>query len=660
MTAVAIASDTSLPRVVVNLALAGLAAAVLLNAHHLAWWATLFALLTIAWRLRATWQTHQLPGKRQRVLLTLLLTVAVAANFRTLSGIAAGATLLAAMTSAKLLESRSLRDWHTIVFAALFLLLAACLDRQQLWRLPLYLAALWLLALGLRGLGSVGGAGGIDSLRDLARSSARALAFAAPLALALFLLFPRLPGGFWAIPSDEEAITGLGDELSPGSISRLSESDEVAMRVRFSGPLPQPAERYWRGPVMHDFDGYTWRRRPSLGSKQPQLRPGGRAYRYEVWLEPNRHRALLALELPTGALPGFSAFTDDYQLLSFRPIDQPRSYELTSYTGQYDPEPLGNYLRRVDTRLPEGRNRRAVELGRTLRAGVADDAAFVRRTLDFLRQGGYEYTLTPPLLDLDSVDDLLFNTRQGFCGHYASAYATLMRAGGVPARVVTGYLGGEWNSFGQYLVLRQSHAHAWVEVWLEGRGWQRVDPTAVVAPERLQRDIFDLLGSGARSPARALRAIPWIADLIQGAEALNAWWQDRVLGYNFRSQLAFLDRIGISDGDWRRLALLLGGLSALWIAWIAWSLRDQLRPLRRDAATRQWLRLERRLKRHGYARLLHEGPMSFAQRVAATDPALGAQASQAAQAFSRLRYGPNDPARLANLRELRQSVAAIR
>jgi hypothetical protein len=327
-------------------------------------------------------------------------------------------------------------------------------------------------------------------------------------------------------------------------------------------------------------------------------------------------------------------------------------------------------MRRVDTRLPDGRNRRAVQLGRSLRDAAADDVAFVQRALDYLREGGYEYTLTPPLLNLDSVDDLLFNTRQGFCGHYASAYATLMRAGGVPARVVTGYLGGEWNSFGQYLVLRQSHAHAWVEVWLEGRGWQRVDPTAVVAPERLLRDVFDLLGSGASSPARALRSIPWIANLMQGAEALNAWWQDRVLGYNFRTQLAFLDRIGISEGDWRRLALVLGGLAALWIAWIGWTLRDQLRPLRRDAASRHWLRLERKLARHGFVRLMHEGPLTFAQRVAAASPALAAAVLRAAREFSRLRYGADgagaaggaeaDPARHAiALRELRYSVAAI-
>jgi protein-glutamine gamma-glutamyltransferase len=654
----AAAGDTSLPRAVVNVALAGLAAAVLLNAHHLAWWATLFALLTIAWRLRAAWQTHQLPGTRQRALLTMLLTIAVVMNFRTLSGIAAGATLLAAMTSAKLLETRRPRDWYIIVFAALFLLLAACLDRQQLWRLPLYAGCLWLLALGLRGLGSSGD-GAATGIRELARGSARALAYAVPLALILFLLFPRLPGGFWAIPSDEEAITGLGDELSPGSISRLSESDEVAMRVRFDGPLPQPAERYWRGPVMHDFDGYTWRRRPSLGTRAPRLQPGGNVYRYQIWLEPNRHRALLALELPAGDLPPYSNFTEDYQLLSFRPIEQPRSYALTSYTGQSDPDPPGRNMLRVDTRLPEGRNLRALELGRSLRAQAPDDAAFVRKALDYLRTGGFEYTLTPPKLNLDSVDDLLFNTRQGFCGHYASAFATLMRAGGVPARVVTGYLGGEWNSFGQYLVLRQSHAHAWVEVWLDGKGWQRVDPTAVVAPERLTRDIFDLLGSGADSRVRALRATPWVAELIQGFEALNAWWQDRVLGYDFRSQLAFLDSIGISDRDWRRLALLLGGLCTLWIGWIAWSLRDQFRPLRRDAATRLWLRLERRLARRGYTRQMHEGPMTFAARVAVASPTLGATVLHAAQEFSRLRYGAAGSQHAAALRALRQSVAAV-
>jgi hypothetical protein len=316
-------------------------------------------------------------------------------------------------------------------------------------------------------------------------------------------------------------------------------------------------------------------------------------------------------------------------------------------------------MRRVDTYLPAGRNQRSQELGQSLRAQAADDAAFVQSALDYLRTGGFEYTLTPPKLNLDSVDDLLFNTRKGFCGHYASAFATLMRAGQVPARVVTGYLGGEWNSFGKYLVLRQSHAHAWVEVWLEGRGWQRVDPTAVVAPERLTRDIFDLLGAGADSPARALRATPWIADLIQGIDALNAWWQDRVLGYDFRSQLAFLDRIGISDRNWQRLALLLGAVFIVWILWISWSLRDQFRPLRRDAATRLWLRLERKLARLGFTRLMHEGPASFADRVACANLELASATRQAAADFSALRYGEPGPHRGQLLLALRRSVAAV-
>jgi protein-glutamine gamma-glutamyltransferase len=366
MTPTTAAEVVSLPRAVVNVALASLAAAVLLNAHHLAWWATLFSLLTIAWRLRAATRTHQLPGSRQRALLTILLTLAVAMNFRSLSGLAAGATLLAAMSSAKLLETRRPRDWYIIIFAALFLLLAACLDRQQLWRLPLYVLCLWLLALSLRGLGS-GGDGARSDMRELVRGNGRALLYAVPLALVLFLLFPRLPGGFWAIPSDQEAVTGLGDELSPGSISRLSESDEVAMRVRFAGALPAPSERYWRGPVMHQFDGYTWRRRPSLGTRAPKLQPAGHVYHYEVSLEPNRHGALLALELPTGELPPFSDLTEDYQLLSYRPINQPRSYSLTSYTLQSEPGPLGRNLRRTDTQLPPGRNLRALELGRSLR-----------------------------------------------------------------------------------------------------------------------------------------------------------------------------------------------------------------------------------------------------------------------------------------------------
>jgi protein-glutamine gamma-glutamyltransferase len=648
--------DDAPSRLAVSLCLTGFASCVLLNAHHLAWWSTLLALATAAWRARAAWSTHQLPGRAQRITLVILLTLAVIISFRSLNGIAAGATLLAAMIAAKLLETRRTRDWYIVIGASLFLLTAACLDRQQLWRLPLYAGQLWLLATALRAVGS--GAGS-STIRPLLRSTARSLGLALPLALVLFLFFPRLPGAFWALPQSDEAITGLGNEMSPGSISQLSESDETAMRVRFTGELPPPAERYWRGPVLHDFDGYTWRRHPSPFGHTPQLTFSGHAYHYDVMLEPSTHNVLIALELPqTPDLP-YVFYSGDYQLISPRPLTQARNYSLVSYPQHHDDAGLSTLANRIDRELPATRNQRSVELAQHLRADARDEAAFVSATLDYFRNGGFEYTLTPPRLSLNSVDDFLFGARQGFCGHFASAFVTLMRAGGVPARVVTGYLGGEWNPVGGYLTIRQSHAHAWAEVWLEGRGWIRVDPTAVVAPERLTRDIFDLIGGAARAPGRMLRTVPWIGSAIQAFEALNAWWQDRVVGFDFRKQFELLDALGFSGHDWHALAMLLGGGTLLWLGWIAWNMRDQLRPVRRDPLARLWLSLDRKLARAGWPRAIHEGPLAYAARVGRERPALATELMLIARRYARLRFDRAAADTDAELRALRGSISRL-
>lgn len=643
-------------RTAVGLSLTGFALAILVNAHHVSWWVLPITLGAAAWRARATWRSHRLPGTAQRVALMLVLLAAVLLSLRSLDGLGAGATLLAAMAAAKLTETRHARDWYIVIGTALFLVITACLDRQQLWRLPLYVVAIWVLMCALRALG-----GGTADNHDLQwRPAGRALAYALPLAILLFTFFPRLPGAFWALPRDGEALSGLSDQMSPGSISQLSESDEEALRVRFQGDLPLPEARYWRGPVLHEFDGYTWRRPFIRRGREPELTFAGPAYTYEVALEPNTHSVLIALELPQAA-PLDGIYGDDYALLSPRPVAQARSYVLTSRTEYRDALPLTPQMRNTDLQQAKGRNPRTAELARTLRAANASDAAFVNALLEHFRSGGYEYTLTPPRLSLNSVDDFIFGSRQGFCGHFASAFVTLARAGGVPARVVTGYLGGEWNPVGGYLVLRQSHAHAWAEVWIEGRGWVREDPTAVVAPERLRRDVFDLIGNAARSPGRVLRQVPWLGRAVQAFEALNAWWQDEFVGFDFRRQLAFLQRLGLDERDWQSLAIVIGAGGFMWLVWISWSLRDQLRPLRRDELGRIWRRLEARLARGGWARARQEGPLAFAARIGTLQPALALPLTAAARRYADLRFGPPMAAadEAAQLRILKREVNSV-
>ncbi|MFT3905405.1 MAG: DUF3488 and transglutaminase-like domain-containing protein [Steroidobacteraceae bacterium] len=616
------------------------AGAVLLNLHHVALWSIPIALAAVIWRARGVWQTQKLPGRGLRLLLAAGLIVGVLLSFRTLNGLAAGATLLVVMSAAKLLEARGLRDGYILCGTSCFLLLAACLDAQQIWRVPLLGVELWLIAGALRQLGS--GVQHRTAYAPLLRQSGRALLWSLPLALLLFLVFPRLPGSFWTMGMEDEAITGLGDEMSPGSISRLSESDEPALRARFDGPLPAPAQRYWRGPVLHDFDGYTWRRRPGFFAGGSAVTAEGAPLHYEVTLEPASHNVLIALELARDAPLPDSRISDDYQILSMRPLTQSISYALDFYPRTRTSLTPGTLARRVDLALPANRNPRSVQLGRQLRAQAGDDTRFVAAVLDYFRNGGFEYSLTPPQTSLNSVDDFLFGSHLGFCGHFASAFTTLMRAGGVPARVVTGYLGGEWNPVGGYLTVRQSHAHAWSEVWLPQRGWVRVDPTAVVAPERLTRDIFELATGATPQMARRLRQAPLVGRVLQSWEALNAWYQDRVVGFNASRQLALLAKLGLPDADWRTFAWLLGGAATLWVLWMSWTLRRVLDTAGPDALGRAWLLFCRRCARAGSVRGAHEGPQDYLRRLVSRHPQQAAQLTALIQQYIHLRYA-SDP-----------------
>lgn len=637
------------PARTVGLVLAALLGAVALNLHHTAVWCAPLALGVAVWRAR-TWRARpKLPGRALRAVLVIILTFAALLDFHSGGSLGAAASLLVVMAALKLSETSERRDWLIVLAAALFLLLAACLDAQALWRLPLYAAELWLLCGGMYALGAGSAA---PSAYELLMNSGRSLAVALPLALLLFLFFPRLPGAFWAVPEPGQAVTGLSDELSPGSVEKLIDSDDPALRVRFDGALPPPSERYWRGPVLHFFDGFSWRRVPAFGDAPPPLKYAGKPYRYEVTLEPSQQNTLIALELPQSPPSGFRSFmTFDYQLVTRLPLMRALNYQLVSYPQHHNVGPLPPDERRMDLELPPRSNPRSKQLARQLRAKSSTDAAYVGAVLDYLRHGGFQYTLEPPLLGHNSIDDLLFRTRQGFCEHYASAFAMLMRAGGVPARVVTGYLGGEWNRFGDYLLVRQSSAHAWTEVWLDGQGWVRVDPTAVVAPGALTQQLDGI--APAANGAAHLAAASWMVSTVQAWQALNAWWQDRVVGFNITHQLSLLDRLGLGSEEWRALAWVLGAGISVWLVLLAWAQRPRA-TVRTDGLARSWRALERKLERTVAVRAVSEGPIAFAERVSSLRPELGPGVRALARRYARLRYGP--AAQASELQQFRRAV----
>jgi hypothetical protein len=274
-----------------------------------------------------------------------------------------------------------------------------------------------------------------------------------------------------------------------------------------------------------------------------------------------------------------------------------------------------------------------------MRAKVDTDRKFVDAVLDFLRTGGFVYSLTPPLLSYDSVDDFLFNTRSGFCGHYASAFVTLMRDAGVPARVVTGYLGGEWNPIGSYFVVRQSDAHSWAEVWLDGRGWTRVDPTAVVEPDRLTRGLLDLMPQAGSVGTRLARSSLSLTELLQRWDAINTWWTNNVLKFDYKSQLNLLSRLGVPSPDLQALAWAFATTALTWLAWIAWQMSRGASQVRPDRLARAYARLCRKLSRVGLPRPAYQGPIAYAEAVGERRPDLRETVRALLTRYAELRYG---------------------
>ncbi|HET9693320.1 MAG TPA: DUF3488 and transglutaminase-like domain-containing protein [Steroidobacteraceae bacterium] len=637
--------------------LGALAVAIVPHAQFLPAWISLLLLAVGAWRWTASRGGWPLAARWLRILIVVAATVAILGTYRTLNGIEAGTSFLVLMAAAKLLETRGPRDLTVLVFIAWFLLYAALLRDQRLLQLPWLIGSAFLTTVALMRVHA--DATALPALH-LARRSLVLLLQAVPVAIALFVLFPRLPGPFWGIDAAERARTGLDDEMTPGDVSELSASGDVAFRVRFRNTTPRPEQRYWRGPVLHEFDGRSWRRPRAQFFPQQEARFAGAPIHYQITLEPHARRWVLALDLPS-RWPDRAVFQSyDFTLLSVRPVSGVTAFELTSYPRFVAGVELPESMRRKDLALPtDGSNARAVALGRDLAVRHQDDPRrIVGELLQMFREQPFEYTMRPPRLADNAIDEFLFETRKGFCEHYASAFTVVMRAAGVPARVVTGYQGGEFNPYGGYLIVRQSDAHAWSEVWVDGRGWMRVDPTAAVAPERIRGGLIDAMGADEPVPGRLRDASPMLLQLELTWDAVNDFWNQRIVRFDAEAQFDLLERLGVEEPDWRALGLgLAGSLAAFFTAlsaYLAW----HYRPPPRDWPARLHGVVVRRLRRRGLEPGPAEGPVAYLQRAERDCPDLARALSEIRVLYAAQRYGPAP--RPAELQRLKHLVNALR
>ena len=595
---------------------------------------------SVAWRLGAARWGFPLPGRFMRAALTLAGSFAVVFSYRRISGLDAGSALLILMLALKVLETQSTRDRSIVILIAWFVLFAGFLREQSVASIPQLAAG---VVFGAMALLQSARPSGLLAPTVALRMTGRLLLQALPLAVALFVLFPRLPGPFWALPAPGGGgRTGLTDQLSPGDITSLAQSDEVAFRVRFKGTSPLPAELYWRGPVLERFDGRRWRTQPdSLREQLPRLRnyaapatAGQREYSYEITLEPNQQRWLLPLETPIVWDAPDSRLTGTLELLNKRPVDRRMAWNGRSVgAGSFrDPRPPG----RVNRALARGTNPRSVALAREMRGDAASDADYLRRVLHMFREEKFFYTLQPPSLGEQPVDEFLFGSRAGFCEHYASAFAVLARAAGLPARVVAGYQGGERNPLADYWIIRQSDAHAWTEVWLDGR-WVRYDPTAAVAPERIEKGLDAAVPSLAGDTLPLLGGGAWFERMALSWDAVNATWDRWVLAFGHDQQSALLEELGIQSPSLRDIALACAiTVSAVLLVFTLLGMRSG--PARPDRVEEIWQALCRRLAKTGRPRAPHEGPTEYAAAVAALRPDLGVTVQALAGQYLQLRY----------------------
>ncbi len=627
----------------------------------------LSAVLTalFAWRFLMIRRAWPAPSRWLRWPLTAALVYLLYRQYGTLLGRDAGSALLAAMLALKFLELQRLRDYVLGVLLVYFLIVIGFLYSQAMW-LVVYLLAVFVLTTA--------------TLIRLAVPAARArfalrlagvlLLQALPLMLAMHLLFPRLQGALWRLPQDAySGLTGLSEEMHPGSINELSLSDEVVFRARFHGTRPPPAQRYWRALVLWTTDGKRW-----IRGAEPRGRLAYEAQddpiHYSLTLEPSNRPWLPALDLPLQA-PSGTRLRSGFVLEATRPVRERRSLELAAHA-RYRMRVLEAAERRAALQRPEQISPRVLALAARWRATAGGDAEVVRAALAHFRTEKYFYTLTPPLLGDDPVDEFLFDTRSGFCEHYASAFVTLMRSAGIPARVVTGYQGGEFNPAGNYYIVRQLDAHAWAEVWLSGQGWVRADPTAAIAPERIEYGADGLrrllargTSLGALPPATLQTMLELDAfqrarqQLRLSLDTVNTAWQRWVLGYDHARQRELLAQLGFKDVAPLRLV----GLLALLVASImgAYVVAIRQRAPRPDPVQRAYLDFCRKLAHSGLVRAPHEGALAFGARGARGArqlPQLAAAIQSITQRYIQLRYAGTEDA--AQQQEFARQVASFR
>jgi transglutaminase-like putative cysteine protease len=655
-----VSGRADIPRISLTWLLAAQLLVIVPHLSHLPLWIVGLWLGCAAWRIQILRMRASYPNAWVKAGLLLGTAVGVLLSRGSLIGLDAGVVLLVAVFILKLLEMRTRRDALVVIFLGFFVVVSAYLFDDSLLAALFSLLPVTALLAALIGLQHSGVAA---QPWATARLAAGLLLQAVPLTLLLFVFFPRL-GPLWSLPlPSERAVSGLAESMTPADIAELSRSGGLAFRASFAGAVPPREQLYWRALTFEHFDGRRW---SQSAFAQLPLAPAwekqGEPLRYSIVMQPSAQPWLFALDVAETGLENTRQMSD-YRLQRGRPVERTLLYQVTSWPAALrEPAGSSDSLRRA-LQLPEDGDPRSRAWGAELKRDYPQPEQLVQALLSHFNREPFGYTLRPPRLGLNSIDDFLFDSRNGFCAHYAGAMTFVLRAAGIPARVVAGYQGGEYNPGGDYVQVRQFDAHAWVEYWQAGKGWVSVDPTFQVAPERIELGLEEALADEQSflegspfSPLR-YRQLTWLNQLRLSWDTLNHGWQRLVLGYQGAQQLELLQR-WFGRIDVRVLALGLVGGGGLLLGLLAfWLFKPWQRE--RDPQQRLFRRFERLLARHAVPRQPGEGARAYAERAALALPAQAQAIHDFAAAFEAQRYagGESCPAVLrAHLRVLRRAL----
>lgn len=621
-------SAVQIPRVALIWMLLAVAGSLVLHSHHLPVWMWIVVAVIFGWRWLVYQGRFSYPGKIAKAVLVAGATAAVVLSFDKQFSLESASAFLVAACILKLLEMKTLRDGHIVVFLSYFLLAVGFLFDQSIVAGLAGISGVWLITTALIALHQ-------NRRRQFGWQSARLsggiLLTSLPFMLVIYLIFPRL-GPLWSVGlQSSSAKTGLSERMSPGDIANLSQSDELAFRVSFANDqVPPRRELYWRALILDNYDGRSWQPGAEVGvqwaprSWQPPESAEG-VLEYEIIQEATDQKWLFALR-GVAAVESGTGMTFDDRLIHRRDVHQRIRYRAKSWqTVTLDENGLSKLERWRYTQLPKNGNERTRQWAQQLRAVLPDDEQFVQNIWQQFRQQEYYYTLKPPVLADNDIDAFLFDSRRGFCAHYSGALTFAARAAGIPARVVAGYQGGEWNAEEKYLSVRQYDAHAWVEVWLQGKGWVRVDPTAAVSPERVELGLEQAVQEEGTFleeqlfSAHKLKSLNWLNQLRLQMDSINYYWQSWVLSYdNQRQKQLFQNWLGVQSYE----KILYGfglAFSAFFLlgAMLVWW---NQRPKYRSVELKAWHRLQQKAAALGIETQIGETPSHYLQRLAKAFP----------------------------------------